>query len=126
MNKRIKLKKGILHKKCDDKCVNYRIVVDKGLVTSNICVGCKHKAIIEKICKKNCYKSVKDNRQRYEGKCCNCGATFYACKSLGIEIGWLDAGHGRCIKCNTSLALMFDDEKQTVVTVSWDEYRNSK
>ena len=69
---------------------------------------------------------MEDNRQRYKGECCNCGATFYACKSLGIEIGWLDTGYGRCIKCDTSIALSFDDEKQTVSTILWDEYRKKK
>lgn len=53
MNKRIKLKKGILKKKCDKNCINHRIIVMKELVTSNICIGCKHKDIIEKICEEN-------------------------------------------------------------------------
>lgn len=53
MNKRIKLKKGILKKKCDENCINHRIIVMKELVTSNICIGCKHKDIIEKICEEN-------------------------------------------------------------------------
>lgn len=43
MNKRIKLKKGILHKKCDEKCVNYRIIREEKLFTNNICESCKHK-----------------------------------------------------------------------------------
>lgn len=56
MNKRIKLKKGIFHKKCDENCVNYRIIVDKCLITSNVCIGCKHKSVIEKVCEENANK----------------------------------------------------------------------
>lgn len=122
MNKRIKLKKGILHKKCDDKCVNHRIIVEKKLVTSNICVGCKYRQVIHNICRKN----YRDNRPRYKGECCNCGTEFYACKSMGIEIGWIDTGYGSCIKCNTSIALTFDEETNTVSNIPWDEYRKMK
>lgn len=68
----------------------------------------------------------KDNRQRYEGKCCSCGTTFYACKSLGIEIGWLETGYGSCLQCNTSLALTFDDENKVVSNILWDEYLKNK
>ena len=63
-----------------------------------------------------------DKRKRYEGICCNCGTKIYACKSLGIEIGWLDTGYGSCIKCDTSLALTFNEENQTVNTILWDDY----
>ncbi len=41
MNKRIKLKKCLLHKKCDNKCVNYRIIQGERLITNNICQSCK-------------------------------------------------------------------------------------
>lgn len=41
MNKRIKLKKGILHKKCDKRCFNYRIIVEEMFVTNNCCINCK-------------------------------------------------------------------------------------
>lgn len=37
MNKRIKLKKGILHKRCDDNCYNYRMIVDAMFITNNSC-----------------------------------------------------------------------------------------
>lgn len=50
MNKRTKLKKGILKKKCNENCINYKIITSRKLVTSNICIGCKHKSIIEQIC----------------------------------------------------------------------------
>lgn len=43
MNKRIKLKKGILHKRCDEKCINYQIIREKKLLTNNICESCKYK-----------------------------------------------------------------------------------
>lgn len=41
MNKRIKLKKGILHKRCDDNCYNYRMIVDAMFITNNSCSNCK-------------------------------------------------------------------------------------
>lgn len=55
MNKRIKLKKGLLHKKCDSKCVNYRIIQNEKLITNNICKSCKlrYKQAIQKILKLN-------------------------------------------------------------------------
>lgn len=43
MNKRIKLKKGILHKKCDESCINYFVIKENQLITNNICIGCKCK-----------------------------------------------------------------------------------
>lgn len=58
MKKRIKLKKGILKKRCDKNCINYKIITDKKLITSNICIGCKHKKNIEKICKENYKKEI--------------------------------------------------------------------
>lgn len=53
MNKRIKLKKGILHKKCDNKCSMYRVIEREKFTTNNGCIGCKHKAIAEKMCEEN-------------------------------------------------------------------------
>lgn len=55
MNKRIKIKKGLLHKKCDNKCINYRIIQNEKLITNNICQSCKlrYKQSIQKILKLN-------------------------------------------------------------------------
>lgn len=53
MNKRIKIKKSILKKKCSDSCQNYKLLVIEKLITSNLCIGCKHKHMAEKICKDN-------------------------------------------------------------------------
>ncbi|MDB3560287.1 hypothetical protein C4233_06850 [Clostridioides difficile] len=43
MNKRIKMKKGLIHKKCDERCVNYDFVISNNLITCNVCIGCKYK-----------------------------------------------------------------------------------
>ena len=43
MNKRIKIKKGLLHKRCDDSCINYRIIKEKEMITNNICECCRYK-----------------------------------------------------------------------------------
>lgn len=53
MNKRIKLKKGILHKKCDDKCGMHRVIKREKFITCNGCINCKHKYIAERICEEN-------------------------------------------------------------------------
>lgn len=43
MNKRIKLKKGITHKSCDCRCENFRLILEIGLITNNICERCNLK-----------------------------------------------------------------------------------
>lgn len=54
MNKRIKLKKGILHKKCDMKCPMHQFIVKRKAITCNGCVGCKFRDdVAEKMCKEN-------------------------------------------------------------------------
>ena len=54
VNKRIKLKKGILQKKCDDRCVCYRTIVNEKFCTNNICIGCIHKTIADELITNNC------------------------------------------------------------------------
>lgn len=53
MNKRIKLKKGILKKSCSKKCVFYKNIIRYELTTNNCCVGCKYKNITDKIVDKH-------------------------------------------------------------------------
>lgn len=43
LNKRIKLKKRILHKKCDESCLNHILILDCMLSTNNCCSNCKFK-----------------------------------------------------------------------------------
>ena len=61
MNKRIKIKKGLLHKKCDSKCINYRIIEGEKLITNNICQNCKLKnnKEIQRILQSNKYIDCK-------------------------------------------------------------------
>lgn len=58
MNKRIKLKKGLIHKKCDERCVNYDFVINNNLITCNVCIGCKYKENMDKVCEEN-YKKLR-------------------------------------------------------------------
>ncbi|WP_302773553.1 hypothetical protein [Clostridium paraputrificum] len=55
MNKRMKLKHGILKKKCDSKCVNYNFILDQAYITNLSCVGCKFidGEVIKNILKEN-------------------------------------------------------------------------
>lgn len=53
MNKRIKLKKELLVKSCDDNCANYRFIKSARLVTNNCCSGCKHREEAHKLCEEN-------------------------------------------------------------------------
>lgn len=53
MNKRIKLKKGILKKRCDDNCQMHSTIVREKFTTCNGCIGCIHRAIAEKMCEEN-------------------------------------------------------------------------
>lgn len=60
MNKRIKLKKGILHKKCDCRCDNFLIILDRALDTNNCCHRCnlKNESRILDLLKRN--RELKD------------------------------------------------------------------
>lgn len=58
MNKRIKMKKGLIHKKCDERCVNYDFVISNNLITCNVCIGCKYKENMDKVCEEN-YKKLR-------------------------------------------------------------------
>ena len=54
MNKRIKFKKGLLQKKCDNKCNNYKNIVRHRFITNNSCIGCKFRdKAYELLCKEN-------------------------------------------------------------------------
>ncbi|EGT4205494.1 hypothetical protein EPL64_13025 [Clostridioides difficile] len=58
MNKRIKLKKRILHERCDERCANYDFVISNKLITCNVCIGCRYKENMDKICQEN-YKELR-------------------------------------------------------------------
>ncbi|BDE80468.1 hypothetical protein SIL18_02330 [Clostridioides difficile] len=58
MNKRIKMKKGLIHKKCDERCVNYDFVISNNLITCNVCIGCKYKENMDEVCEEN-YKKLR-------------------------------------------------------------------
>lgn len=58
MNKRIKLKKGLIHEECNERCVNYDFVISNKLVTCNVCAGCKYKENMNKVCEEN-YKKLR-------------------------------------------------------------------
>lgn len=99
MNKRIKLKKGILKKQCNNNCINYKIITDKKLVTSNICIGCKHKSFIERICDQNMKKEL------------------FRCKECGSKMEWHDNGEPapndeewlECNKCGETRELTIEE-----------------
>jgi len=57
-----------------------------------------------------------DTRKRFEAICPECGETVYVCKSLGMELGFLDKGVGTCAKCRKMIGLKFDFEKQEMST----------
>ncbi|HBF5134019.1 hypothetical protein QVA98_09000 [Clostridioides difficile] len=61
MNKRIKMKKGLIHKKCDERCVNYDFVISNNLITCNVCIGCRYKEKMDKVCEEN-YKKLRGNK----------------------------------------------------------------
>ena len=58
MNKRIKMKKRLNHKKCDEIWVNYGFVISNNLITCNVCIGCKYKENMDKVCEEN-YKKLR-------------------------------------------------------------------
>ena len=58
MNKRIKMKKRLIHKKCDERWVNYGFVISNNLITCNVCIGCKYKENMDKVCEEN-YKKLR-------------------------------------------------------------------
>ena len=60
--------------------------------------------------------------KRYKCKCSECGHTSYATKSIFQTMGILDRGMGRCLNCKTFLNLIFDEEKQIMVSRHWEEY----
>lgn len=53
MNKRLKLKRGILHKKCDESCAIYRIIIKNKFITNNSCIGCRLREKTDFICDEN-------------------------------------------------------------------------
>lgn len=64
MNKRIKLKKGILQKKCSSKCHKYKDIYDFSLITNNCCTGCKFKdeETIKEVLIENSMQNIKYRR----------------------------------------------------------------
>ncbi|MFN1896573.1 hypothetical protein ACK2FY_00020 [Clostridioides difficile] len=57
MNKRIKSRKNSIHKKCDED-VSTDFVISDNLITCNVCIGCKYKERMDKVCEEN-YKKLR-------------------------------------------------------------------
>lgn len=68
----------------------------------------------------------KENRKTYEFECPVCGKVLWACKSIFQEMGMLDMGHGRCMGCDTSLNLTVDEERDRMIAVRFEEYKEKK
>lgn len=62
------------------------------------------------------------SKERYRFKCPSCNKEFFAAKSIGQELGILDAGHGRCPNCEEFLNLTFNPETNEMDATKWDEY----
>lgn len=67
-----------------------------------------------------------NSRPRYKAICPNCGTELWVCKSMAMEMGILDMGHGGCLKCGAFLHLEFDSEKQAMKASCWDEYMKTR
>lgn len=61
-----------------------------------------------------------DTRKRYKAKCPECGETIYICKSLGMEMGFMDTGSGECCKCKKRIKITFNFVKQELSTERWE------
>ncbi len=53
MNKRTKIKKNIIQKRCDMGCPIHNVIKSKRLITCNACIDCKYRDIAEHICEEN-------------------------------------------------------------------------
>lgn len=64
MNKRIKIKKGILNKKCDHSCNLFKAIYDCSLITNLGCESCKFSQdeTIEKVMEENNVNNTKYKR----------------------------------------------------------------
>lgn len=69
---------------------------------------------------------MEDNRPRYKTICPACGKEMYVCKSIAMEMGMPDLGHGSCWNCNTSLHLEFNEEKQEMIATPWKEWKKQR
>lgn len=63
-----------------------------------------------------------EDKPKYKAVCCKCETIFYACKSIGQDMGIIDAGCGSCPKCETFLNLTFDEQSKEMKTTEWDKY----
>lgn len=57
-----------------------------------------------------------ENEKDYPIVCPHCKAKIYAHKSLGIALGFLNTGYGRCVKCDKPFLLVFNTEKDEMTT----------
>jgi len=60
--------------------------------------------------------------KRYSIKCPKCDAEIYACKSLGMRLGFAPWGFGTCINCKAHMALIYNYEADTMQTEDWDVF----
>lgn len=67
---------------------------------------------------------MKDEKERYKSRCSECGHEFYACKSIGHNLGINEAGCGSCSKCKTFLNLTFDEQNKIMKTTEWGKWIN--
>ncbi len=61
--------------------------------------------------------------KRYHITCPYCGRPLQACKSLGMEIGFMNIGMGTCLGCGKHFQLEFDfdSDKLTAKEFPHDE-----
>ena len=105
MNKRQKLKNGILFKKCNSKhCWIFRVVVREKFTINNTCYGCRHKETMDGIIKR-AFEDIKDttfcqvSKNLIDKKIIKRYPYMYEGKCLGMTIG-NGRNYSKCNKCD--------------------------
>ena len=58
--------------------------------------------------------SKEDTRKRYDIKCPYCSSALQACRSVGMELGIMDEGVGKCCHCHKQFLLRYDSAEDTL------------
>lgn len=69
---------------------------------------------------------MENTKEFYDIQCPNCNKALKTVKSIGHEMGCLEAGMGSCPVCGMVMNITYDIENNTMATMDFKEWLKNK